>query len=154
MVRYGWPSVYILALRPENTPPPFGVNPLPHFLWDVIGCWNGDQRIWPYRLPTWLRGRMTVKWYPGTSTLRQPSGQLCLDLDWHLLLWIRAHGYGIVTIFITWASGRDINKSNATHLCFFSKKNPMIRHQCSSRVQCVSASYYTLGISIQWIIVT
>ncbi len=32
---------------------------------------------------------------------KQLSSLLCLDLDWHSLLWINAHGHWIITIFIT-----------------------------------------------------
>ncbi len=33
--------------------------PHPPDSWDVMGYGNGDQTIWPYRLPTWLHGQRT-----------------------------------------------------------------------------------------------
>jgi hypothetical protein len=86
---------------------PIRIIPTPHETW----YGNGDQTIWPYRLSTWLHGRRTVKWCPRQSIIeillsncseKQPSSRFCLNSDWHSLLWISAHGRGIITIFITY----------------------------------------------------
>ncbi len=38
-------------------------------------------------------------WFFSNCSAKQPSGQFYLDLDWHWLLWINAHGNGILNIF-------------------------------------------------------
>ncbi len=108
MVWYGWLSVSGFSFRPENSLPP----PPSHPPRDLIGFGNGDQTIELYRLPIWPHFRRMVKryqrvsrfglWFFRNCSKKKPSGLFWLDLDWHLLLWIRAHGHGIITIFITY----------------------------------------------------
>jgi hypothetical protein len=101
MVRYGWPSISALATSPQN---PTSVGHDRVWEW-----WLDNVTVSLTYLAAWADDSQAVKRYPRTFihginssvTVSEKPWWFCLDLDWHSLSWISAHGHGILTIFIT-----------------------------------------------------
>ncbi len=64
-------------------------------------------------------------WFFGNCSVKQPSGRFCLHLNWHWLLWINAHGNGILNIFHRLSSPPVIIFKESHH--FF---NPGLKVSC------------------------
>ncbi len=140
LIFWTWePPPFLLATPP---PPPPG---------NMIGPWNDDQTIWPYRLSTCPCGWRTAKQYPRASVLsfrffsncsdKQPSGQFCLGLFWHslceqMLADTASSPFSSLIIVICSSSSRNLTT------CF----NPGVK------VSCYAFLFALVSSSFAWIL--